>query len=183
MNTRLLSLRGQVKSDALSERVVFWVTNYERQLLSIAYNVLRDWPAAEDCVQESLIKAGLRINQLKSKDSEFSWLARIVVNQSKTMLRQRKARNPERLRALHAQWISSQVDTYPSIEHGYLSECVAKLPNKLKILIILHYYHDMGLPDIASTLNVKESTLRVWLHRARTKLKRMMEDKGVVFDE
>ncbi|WP_369123463.1 sigma factor [Alicyclobacillus suci] len=43
---------------------MFWVTNYERQLLSIAYNVLRDWPAAEDCVQESLIKAGLRINQL-----------------------------------------------------------------------------------------------------------------------
>ncbi|WP_369123479.1 RNA polymerase sigma factor [Alicyclobacillus suci] len=89
LNTRLLSLRGRAKSDTLSERVVFWVTNYERQLLSIAYNVLRDWPAAEDCVQESLIKAGLRINQLKSTDSEFSWLSRIVVNQSKTMLRQR----------------------------------------------------------------------------------------------
>ncbi|MCL6442424.1 MAG: RNA polymerase sigma factor [Alicyclobacillus sp.] len=183
MNTRLLSLRSQAKSDALSERVAFWITNYEPQLLSIAYNMLRDWPAAEDCVQESLIKAGLHIHQLKSTDSEFPWLARIVVNQGKTMLRQRKARNPERLKTLHAHLTSGQVDTYPSIEHGYLSECVAKLPNKLKILIILHYYHDMSLTDIASTLNVKESTLRVWLHRARGKLKRMMEDKGVTFDE
>ena len=48
---------------------------------------------------------------------------------------------------------------------------IAKLPAKYKEVILLYYYQELAISEIASLLNEKESTIKARLVRARRKLK------------
>ncbi|WP_206880282.1 sigma-70 family RNA polymerase sigma factor [Alicyclobacillus mali (ex Roth et al. 2021)] len=159
------------------ERITHWVKSYQAPLLSLAYHVLGDWALAEDCVQEAFIQAGLRIHQLRSRDREFAWLSKIVLNQSRTILRREKQQMRTEARAVKQQTLV-HLDVYPSVEHAHLHSCVARLPRNLQLVVILHYYHDWSVPQIAEALRTRQSTVRVWLHRARRQLQHMLGKRG-----
>jgi RNA polymerase sigma-70 factor (ECF subfamily) len=69
------------------------VRRHQANCSKVAFAILRDWPDAEDEVQNALWQAFQQIGQFK-QDSQFStWLTRIVINQCLTRLRQtRQAR-------------------------------------------------------------------------------------------
>ena len=55
-------------------------------------------------------------------------------------------------------------------------EQVHKLPQKYKAVIHLFYYEEMSIKEIAEVLNLKESTVRAHLTRARQKLKNVLKE-------
>ncbi|MCL6442348.1 MAG: hypothetical protein K6T83_02585 [Alicyclobacillus sp.] len=55
-------------------------------------------------------------------------------------------------------------------------QCVLKLPMKLRLPILLFYYDDHSLHEVADILGLNEQTCRVRLFRARMKLREMLEE-------
>ena len=58
---------------------------------------------------------------------------------------------------------------------------IAKLPMKLREVVLLYYYEDMTTEEIADALGIAPSTVSSRLKKAREKLRLAM--KGVYFDE
>lgn len=153
-----------------------WVRLYGDKLLSIAYSLLRDEHLAKDCVQETFIKACLKAGQLRDSDRAFVWLSRIVVNECRS-----QQRTPWRKRIVPKDSIeeAGREDVYPSERDPQVYDCVMELPEKWKLAVLLHYYQDLPVADVASILKTNESTCKVWLHRARLKLRDLIgEDRS-----
>lgn len=161
--------------DELTTRLEHWMSEYQHRLLSLSYSILHDQPAAQDCVQEAFIKAGLKARQLRDDKQVFIWLSRIVVNQCKDYLRRRKVR--QRVVTEPTQ-NSKYEDVYPSLQESELYRSVCQLPDNLRIPIVLHYYDDLKISEVAEIIGVSEAACRVRLSRARDRLRKTMEGEG-----
>ena len=123
---------------------------------------------AEDMVQDCLVKWLTARPEFDSDEHEKAWLLRVVMNLSKNLL----ASAAHRTRA-------DLLDIYPAEEpeEVWLLEEVAKLPEGERSAVHLFYYEGYKTAEIASILGEKESTVRSWLHRARKKLKKQLEEQ------
>lgn len=156
------------RSENWSAYLSVWMDEYEKKLIAIAYSILHDEQLALDCVQEAFIKAGLNAHKLRRPDRASSWLTRIVVNEC---ISQRRRRRREIITSTIEEL--GYEETYPS--DSEIWKTVNRLPDKLRIPLLLFYYHDLGFKEISSVLGLNEATCRVRLYRARTKLRELME--------
>jgi RNA polymerase sigma-70 factor (ECF subfamily) len=147
-----------------------WVSQYSNRLTQLAYTYTHDWSSAEDLVQEAFIKAYRSIHQLNDIENPFPWLIRIVINESKTAYRRIRWREilmtviPERLVR------SAEEEYVDMIGMNEMYEAILSLPEKYRTPIVLYYFEDMGLQEIADVLQVNHSTVRTQFARARERL-------------
>lgn len=105
---------------------------------------------------------------LKEDAAFLPWMIRILINCCMDELRKRKRVIPSESvgeeRFEESRMVSSRrID---------LDRALARLPDKYRHVIILKYYHDMTLTEVARVLKKPEGTVKTWLHKA---LKRMRE--------
>lgn len=154
------------------------MTQYGDSLLRMCIMMLHDYELARDATQESFLKAYRALDQLTSRETEKAWLMRIAINTCKDIYKSRWWRMVDR---------RIDLDTLPDLgqrdEHvdPTLFLEVMNLPLKYRQVILLHYYQNMPLVEIAQTLNIPTSTIRSQLMRARNKLHTKLE--GWYLDE
>ena len=118
-----------------------------------------------DIVQESILKAMTRLSSLRNPDYMKTWFYRIVINESLNYLRKHKRDFiQEDLSFLPAREenVSGAVDVYRAIE---------KLDPKLRTIIMLRFYKDMKLEEIAHTTHTNVNTVKSRLYKALDQLK------------
>lgn len=160
---------------SISTELETWIRLHSEKLFSIAFSILHDEYLAQDCVQEAFIKAGLHANQLKDPDRLFAWLSRIVVNECRS---QQRTGWIKRIIPRDTLDKVGQEDRYPTLLRCDLYRHVMKLPPKWEMAVLLFYYHDLPLSEVSAILRINESTCKVWLHRARLRLKKMIGDES-----
>ena len=126
----------------------------------------------EDAVQEAVIRAWERLARQDEIQSVPAWVTTVAANLARSELRKRRAEEAalERL-----SWCGREgLVEGGAFEHDDLradvSATVAQLPTRQRQVVILHYYGDMPVRDIADVLRVKEGTVKEALHRARHRL-------------
>lgn len=146
------------------------------RLLRMCTLYLRDPHLAQDAVQDTFLKA-LRIwPSFRGECSEETFLTRIAINVCKNYLRSpwnRRRMGEEALAALQAPDAPEPDDTLP--------RAVMALPWKYREVVVLHYYRELKVQEIAVLLGVPVSTVTVRLSRARGMLKERL--KGWYYDE
>ena len=135
---------------------------------------LRDMGLAEDAVQETFIKAYDHIDELLSGkiESTKAWLIRIAVNTCKDTLRSswmRHIDNRQEIEALPLS-IASRAE-----ERLALTQAIMALAPKHREIVLLYYYQDMKLTEIAQVLEVAPSTVKRRLDSAHKALQRKLE--------
>ncbi|WP_373278598.1 RNA polymerase sigma factor [Alicyclobacillus shizuokensis] len=156
------------------EAIECWVEQYYSKLFAVALAILNDYHLAQDCVQESLIKAVMNINKLHDPDKALAWLCTIVRNECRTVLRSSWKRKIK----LSSQPIeSSQIDssTRKALD---IYQTLACLRKEYREILVLYYVNGFLLKEISEIINIRESTCRVRLHRARRALKKLLEKEG-----
>jgi RNA polymerase sigma-70 factor (ECF subfamily) len=135
--------------------------------LRLARRITRDSYAAEDVAQEAMLRAWRHRHNLREGDRRDQWLARIVRNEA---ARRHARAQPETV---------EQVDTAGGSEDPELASVSARLDVEVALahlssldrdLLRLRYEEDLTQPAIATLLGVPEGTVKVRLHRARSKL-------------
>lgn len=155
--------------------IEIWVKQYQNKLIKVAYGILKDYHLAQDCVQETFIKAGLNYEKVRNKEKVYPWIYRILINECKGHLRSKWIRHVLRSERILDSG-SSSYDTYPSIEKPNMYCYVEKLPYVMRMPILLYYFGDLSVSEISIALKIKESTCRVRLFRGRNMLKEIIEE-------
>lgn len=137
-------------------------------LLRLCYLYLGDLQLAEDAVQEAFFKAYLHLDEFRGDSSAKTWLTRIAINACISTRRTAWFRRVTRSPALEQ--LPGPTVPFVLPDDTVASE-IAKLPQNLKQVILLYYYQDLKIREIADMLGISESAVSVRLTRARTKLK------------
>jgi len=139
---------------------------------------------AEDVVQETFISAFKALPNLEKIESFQSWLFQITANKSRNLLRKNK--KVETVDAsgddeTNEEFIEKQPDREENLipEDALDNEAKKKiilgiinsLPDNQKECVMMFYYSEMGVKEIAETLGVSEGTVKSRLNYARQKIK------------
>lgn len=154
------------------------VDTYQTSLLRMCYLNLQDIGLAEDAVQETFIKAYRALSSFQNESSLKTWLMKIAINTCRDM--QRGSWWKHINRAVTLDQLNSAILPV-SDDVISLNMEIAKLPMKLREVVLLYYYEDMTTEEIADALGIAPSTVSSRLQKAREKLRLAM--KGVYFDE
>jgi RNA polymerase sigma-70 factor (ECF subfamily) len=155
------------------------VDQYSTLMLRTASMIVGDHDIAEDVVQDAFIQAWYHLPDLRQAGALRPWLMRIVVNQCISFKR-RLARSTAFMRqALSEQatdLIAQAADNHKGrMERNWdLAQAIDNLPMKQKVVIVLHYYDSMTLPEMAQALHTSENTLKKRIQSALVNLRRVL---------
>ncbi|SHJ58232.1 RNA polymerase sigma-70 factor, ECF subfamily [Reichenbachiella agariperforans] len=147
---------------------------YAKAMLNTSYRIVYDQMEAEDVVQEAFVKAFGSIDQFRGDASFGSWLKRIVINGALNVLKRRKElmdindQNEE-------EWIEEPV-SYDTLEVNQVKAAVAELPDGFRIVFTLYMFEGYDHKEVASILNITESTSKSQLNRAKVKLRELLKN-------
>jgi RNA polymerase sigma-70 factor (ECF subfamily) len=129
-------------------------------------------------------------------DSSFStWLFRVTANEALMMMRSQRRHRARLVEGLDLEDLGSlpresdgaaeppaDVSAAANQRDDEVRRALAELPADYRNLVSLHYQHDLGLREIAERLSTTESAVRSRLHRARSRLRALLERAPAVQD-
>ncbi|OWA35240.1 RNA polymerase subunit sigma [Saccharibacillus sp. O16] len=155
------------------ERFFERIDGQSAKLYSIAYSYLRSDADALEMLQETTYRAWSKRTSLKDEKMFHSWVIRILINCCMDELRRRKrvipverAGEDRRAPGTDEMQSSNGLDLEQALEH---------MPRKYRHVLVLRFYHDMTLTEIAQILNKPESTIKSRLYRALKRMKLQLE--------
>lgn len=138
----------------------------ERMLYRIAYSILRNDADCLDAVQEAILRAWGKRGTVQ-KSYFRAWLCRIVINECYSARRRIKRLLP----------MAQIPDEGIEPEDVSLRDALERLPDKLRLPILLHYMEGFALADIAKMLDIPLGTVKYRLHKARLALKESLSEE------
>ncbi|WP_075724091.1 RNA polymerase sigma factor [Tissierella creatinophila] len=151
----------------LEKYVEDYIIEYQDAIYRLAYSYVRNVEDSLDIVQESIFKAFSSIDSLKEPQFIKTWFYRIVVNTSIDFIRKRKREVLVDDESLLYNDIG-RIDIYEDID---LEKALNELPNNYRTIIILRYFEDLPLKEIASILGQNINTVKTNLYKGLKKLK------------
>ncbi|GIN88448.1 DNA-directed RNA polymerase sigma-70 factor [Heyndrickxia sporothermodurans] len=153
------------------------IKNEKEKLYRVAFTYVRNEDDAVDVFQQTILHSMESIHQLKEPKYFSTWLTRICINLSIQVLR----RN-QKVISIENTKVENDVGKDVSIEERIdLLDAIYKLDDKYKTVLILRYYHDLTLEQIAINISEPLGTVKTNIRRGLEKLKPFL--KGVYIDE
>lgn len=159
-----------------SQSFAILVERYRAKSLRVAYGILHNRADAEDAVQEAFIRVHRSLDRFMGASQFSTWLYRVVVNESLRLLKARRT-SPDEMDAEYAP-ACEDVDAEQVM---LVRQCLAALPEKLRVVLALRGVDELDYAEIASILSIPVGTVRSRLHEARRTFagywKGMMQDE------
>ena len=143
------------------------------RLFAVAHRILRDFDSAGDVLQVTLLRIWRDLPSLRDPDLIEGWSYRILVRVCHDQLRKQRRRAPA-LQLLTTDGV--QADPAVAIANReQLDRAFRTLSTEQRAAIVLHYYRDLTIPEIADVLRVPVGTVRSRLHYAKRALRAAIE--------
>ena len=144
----------------------FFSQTYRRTVTSV-YLVLGSMADAEDCAQEAYLRASRHWERISVYDAPEAWVRRVAYNLALNTLGRTKRRAASLIRL--GQLNEPVVEHMPDIAVE-LHEALMALPMRYRAVIVLHYFLDLSVKEIAEELDIPAETVRTRLARGRRRL-------------
>lgn len=157
---------------ALMERHRDWV----RWLLR---SFVRDADQVEDLAQETFARVYRCREEYIPRGSFVAWLKRIAVNQAKDFLRRQKTRAESPLEDAEDLLVADRrYEPTAMLANGCMQEdlraAIQYLPDEQRLPVIMHYFGDMTLPDIAWAMRCPVGTVKSRLFYGLKRVRQML---------
>ncbi|MQR97598.1 sigma-70 family RNA polymerase sigma factor [Fictibacillus phosphorivorans] len=146
----------------------------KEKLYRMAFMYVKNENDALDIVQDTVYKALISIKNIKDVSLFSTWITRILINTSLDFIKKKKKIVP-----IDQDFLERfEEDNQPSIleERLDLLHAINDLDEKYKTVVILRYYQDFTVKQIADILEYPEGTVKTTLHRAINKLRSLMKE-------
>lgn len=151
-------------------KIVEYIETSQNKFYLLAYGYVKNREAALDIVQESIYKALSSANKLRNVEYVKTWMYRILVNTSISYIRKNKRiilsdKVPE--------MISPEIENLAEVYDLYYA--IDKLTPKFKTVIMLRYFEDMKIEDIAKVMDCNVNTVKSRIYASLGKLRNIIE--------
>jgi RNA polymerase sigma-70 factor (ECF subfamily) len=156
-----------------------WLRNiyveYQNLVYSVAVSIIKDVQLAEDIVQEVFLTLYFKSGSIRDRNKIKHWLARTTANRAIDYLRR-----SQKVVALSEDFFIQLPDNTradPGLEMDKnelareIHKAINRLPEEMKILVILYYFLELPQKEIAATMGLPQGTVKTRLRRARLSLK------------
>ena len=165
-----------LKNECLAEQIAECAVRYKENYYRLAYSYVKNADDALDVVQESIYKAISSMGSLKDTDYIKTWFYRIVVNTSLDFLRKQRKSATVGEDVLVSFYFGT-ADDYVDFD---LQKALDNLPDKYRTVVILRYFEDLKIEEIAEILNENINTVKTRLYKALEKLRIKLSDNEEV---
>lgn len=161
------------------------INKYKDSLYATVLRMAKNPQDAQDLVQEAFIKAYYQLDKYDEKGSFSGWIYRVTFNHC--MDEFRKKRYQVKHVELNEQTLQS--DNIPEViflkkeKERQLERLISMLPDDERMIILLRYVNEFSYIEISELLHTPISTVRNKLHRAKKKMRKLVEDEGGYFHE
>lgn len=159
------AIRGNI--DAYGELVEL----YKTYLYKTAWLYVRNEDMALDVVQESILKGFRQIKTLREEKYFKTWITRILINTANDMLNRQmplvQLEQVQETASLAQDHVEEKMD---------LCNAIRKLPEQYQSVVILKYFNDMKLSEIAEILQIPEGSVSAYLFRAKQELRSILKE-------
>ncbi len=153
------------------------MNEYGDSLLRMCTLYVKDRYLAEDIVQETFIKVYQKYHTFNNHSQEKTWIMSIAINTCKNYMRGSWLSKVKTGVFLESTSLTNiEEDVLQEEKERELLEKVMQLKVKYREVILLYYYQEVGVKDIAEILNIKEGSVRVRLQRARQQLGGLLQE-------
>ena len=141
-----------------------------------AYAVTADRALADDAAQEAMERAFGALDRFDETRPFGPWLKRITVNRAIDHLRERRRIEPvsEEHEAFHS-WVVGDI-AEDDMRLWAVTDAVAALGAGRRMVVVLHYWLDLPLEEIAGMLGLPVGTVASRLARAKAELRDALEE-------
>lgn len=156
------------------------MNEHSRYLVRIAYLYVKNWSTAEDVVQEVFVTYFQKSDQFRNEASLKTYLTKMTANRAKDYLRSWKHKKDVLFDTIFVATKSTEELLIEQQRLALLEKHLFQLPLKYREPLILFYYDEQSIADIARYLQLNENTVKTRLRRAKQQLKGFFdeEDEG-----
>ena len=160
------------------------IKTHNQRLYRIARGVVRNDSEAEDIVQEAYVKAFAHLDAFRGDSSLATWLSRIVINEALGRLRKRRrtVALPENPQAEIIRFpLNPSDDPERTMAQRQILQLVERatdsLPDVYRTVFVARVIEGLSIEETADLLGVRPQTVKTRLHRARTLVRKALDDQ------
>ena len=142
----------------------------ERRLYRVSRAILWNDADCADAIQEAVIKGWLKRDGLRNPEYFETWMTRVLINECRNIQRKNRVRL---LPAEDARLPAPEAAADPA-DNMMLGDLLGKLPAKYRTVLVLHHLEGFSLEEMASLLNLPQTTVKARLHQARKRLRDLL---------
>jgi len=153
--------------------------NYYERVKKFIFVLVKDEWAADDLIQETFIKVQKNLNQLREEAKLSSWIFRIAYNLCQDHYRKINQASKREHDSTEERQFLTEPFFQKKLEQRQMGECVQDkirlLPESYQTVLVLFDLMEFSHQEIAEILDISVENVKVRLHRARKKLKTILE--------
>lgn len=144
----------------------------QETMYHVAKTLLRSDEDCADAIQDAIVKAFSRIDTLREDAFAKTWLIRILINECYSCMRKQK-------RVVFLEEFAPAEEAQEQEDYSDLYEAISRLPEEVRLSVILYYMEGYSIREIAQIQDTTESAVKNRLSRARKRLKADLEPELV----
>ena len=158
------------------EVLIEYIKENQEKLYRIAYTYTKNQEIALDVVQEAITKSLGNINKLRNEEYVKSWFYRILINEAI------KASKNNRY-FVEYNFVENEIhsNSYENevVEKLDIYKAVQKLNEKLKTVIILRFFEDLKIEEIAYITKTNLNTVKSRLYKGMEEIRKIIERRNI----
>ncbi|MGG4494238.1 sigma-70 family RNA polymerase sigma factor [Brevibacillus reuszeri] len=164
MNLEQLVLRATRGDD---EAFFEAVSLQKEKLYKVAYAFLHNENDALEAIQEATYRSYLKLSRLEHAAYFSTWLTRILIHVCIDEQKRKKRLLVDPIEVGNEQNRDLDIDLHEqTVERMYIEDALSRLTPAHRHIIILKYFEDRTIREIADVLGHPEGTIKTWLHKA-----------------
>jgi len=173
----LLKLRDERQRDAGFRLLI---SKYKVKLYHHIRRMVNDHEDTDDILQNTFVKIFRGIDGFRETSSLYTWIYRIVTNETLTFIKIKNRRATDSLDADDSRdvagYMHNQRDLSADDINDILVSAIGLLPEKQKLVFNLRYYDEMSYADMAEVTDTSEGALKASYHHAVKKIEEKLRN-------
>lgn len=161
-------------TEPLEAAFITFIRSQQESIYRLAFSYTKNEQDALDIVQDSIQKGWLALEKLTNTEQMKSWFYTILVRSAIDFLRKHNRV------ILVGDEVLEQLPEHDIYENLDLQQALQQLPLQLREVIILRYFEDLKIEDVAHILTLPLSTTKSRLYKALKLLKIELEQEDMV---
>jgi RNA polymerase sigma-70 factor (ECF subfamily) len=153
---------------------------HSREIYAFLWRMLQDTKDAEDCLQDTYLRAFKAYTRLDNDANYRAWLYKIAANVARTALKKRSRFHSRNLE-LDPENVSSEANLENLVDNRVslraVKTAVEALPFKQQSCLLLRKYQGLSYAEIGTALDCSEDTARANVYQAIKKLRHLLTNQ------